>query len=55
MEMMARVSTNDNLYLIQTVLSPKQYGRIMGGTAVYIGQRRIHGNRWAESIIWGIK
>jgi hypothetical protein len=25
MEMMARVSTSDNLYLIQTVLSPKQY------------------------------
>jgi hypothetical protein len=25
MEMMARVSTSDNLYLIQTVLSPKRY------------------------------
>jgi hypothetical protein len=43
MEMMARVSTSDNLYLIQTVLSPNRYWRIMGGTAVYIGQKRIHG------------
>jgi hypothetical protein len=25
MEMMARVSTSDNLYLIQTVSSPKRY------------------------------
>jgi hypothetical protein len=38
-EMMARVSTSDNLYLIQMVLSPKQYCRIMGGTVIYIGQK----------------
>jgi hypothetical protein len=35
-EMMARVSMSDNLYLIQTVLSQKQYSPIMGGTAAYI-------------------
>jgi hypothetical protein len=47
-EMMARVSTSDNLYLIQTESNPKQYCRLMGGTLVYIGQKRIHGNKWAE-------
>jgi hypothetical protein len=42
---MARVSTSDNLYLIQTVLSPKQYWRIMGGTAVFIGEIEIDADR----------
>jgi hypothetical protein len=45
MEIMARVSTSDNLYLIQTVLSPKQYWRIMGGTVVYIGEIEIDADR----------
>jgi hypothetical protein len=54
-EMMARVSTSDNLYLIQTVSSPKQYCQIMGGTGVYIGQKRIRWNKWAESKIWRAK
>jgi hypothetical protein len=47
-EMMARVSMSDNLYLIQTESNPKQYSPIMGGTAIYIGQKRIRGNKWAE-------
>jgi hypothetical protein len=54
-EMMARVSMSDNLYLIQMVSSPKQYWRIMGGTAAYIGQKRIRGNKCVESIIWRAK
>jgi hypothetical protein len=53
--MMARVSTSDKLYMIHTVSSPKQYSRFMGGTAVYIGDKQIHGNRWVESIIWQAK
>jgi hypothetical protein len=46
MEMMARVSTSDNLYLIQTVLSPKRYWRIIGGTVVYISKTVIDADRW---------
>jgi hypothetical protein len=42
---MARVSTSDNLYLIQTVLSPKRYWRIMGGTVVFIGEMKIDVDR----------
>jgi hypothetical protein len=47
-EMMARVRTSNNLYLIQTESNPKQYCQIMGRTLIYIGQKRIHGNKWAE-------
>jgi hypothetical protein len=36
-EMMATVSTSDNLYLIQTESNPKQYCPIIGCTAIYIG------------------
>jgi hypothetical protein len=46
--MMARVSMSDNLYLIQTESNPKQYCSIMGSTAIYIGQKQIRGNKWAE-------
>jgi hypothetical protein len=46
--MMARVSRSNNLYLIQTESNPKQYCPIMGGTSIYLGQKWIHGNKWAE-------
>jgi hypothetical protein len=46
MEIMARVSTSDNLYLIQMVSSPKQYCPIVGGTVVYIGKTAIDADWW---------
>jgi hypothetical protein len=46
MEMMARVSTSDTLYLTQTVSSPKRYCQIVGGTVIYIGKMVIDADLW---------
>jgi hypothetical protein len=44
-----QLSNSDNLYSMLTEVNPKQYSRLMGGTAVYIAIKWIRGIPWEEA------